>query len=53
MVPVRTGRRVVLQWQLTTAIAPAQRLYGDSEVLLEVGRVEDVPTVKTKALLEL
>ena len=53
MVEVVVGHRgdVVLQRQVAAAGAPAQRLNGDADILLEVDGIGKVPAVEPKARL--
>src|SRR5215218_8784609 len=51
LIPVRHRGDIVLQRQVATAGAPAERLDGDTKVLFEADRVDDVPPVQPESLL--
>ena len=51
LVPVGHRGQVILQRQITAALAPAQRLDGDLQILLKVNGINDVPAVHAKAEL--
>src|SRR5918995_541590 len=51
LIPVRHRGDIVLQRQVATTRAPAERLDGDTQVLFEADRGDDVPPVQPEPLL--
>src|SRR5579859_916909 len=51
LIPERGRGDIILQGQIAMTAAPAERLDGDSQVLLKTNRVHDMPAIQAKALL--
>ncbi len=44
-VPIGNGGNVILQGQISPILSPAERLDRHTQILLEIDRIGDVPTV--------